>query len=133
MVEPSNATDTLGITVEAASRNYARSDPAFLEQVLQLRGQLQAVGVVVQDPIVAGTKGIGDLQPVLQTLILGGPGLVALCSVAKVWLRERGDRVLRLTTRNDGDKAVIEVDGKNVTDETLRTFAAEALNRQSKE
>ena len=48
----------------------------------------------------------------------------------KHWLRERGDRLLRLTIRDTGEKDhIIQLDGKNVSDDTLLTFAKDVASR----
>lgn len=118
------------VRIEAASQQYARTDPAFLEQVLELRTDLSRAGVEVLDGDGAGKKGIGEIEPVVQAVVFGGPGLVALCGVAKVWLRQRGHRVLRITVRDSvGDEHVVLAEGKNVSDEMLLAFSRDVGKR----
>ncbi|MFG2545693.1 hypothetical protein ACGFOM_24965 [Streptomyces sp. NPDC048594] len=118
------------VRVEATSRQYARTDPAFLEQVLELRTDLLSVGVEVLDADGEGKKGVGEIEPVVQAVVLGGPGLVALCGVARVWLRRRGHRVLRITVRDgNGEEHVIVAEGENVSDEALLAFCRDVGKR----
>lgn len=117
------------VTIEAASRQYADMDPAFLEQVLELRVDLIKAGVEVLDGDGRGQKGLGDVEPIIQAVVIGGPGLLALCDVVKLWLKQRGDRLLRITVEDGDGKHVIEVDGKNVSDETLLAFIKDAAKR----
>lgn len=125
-----NANSRASVTLEAASRQYARNDPAFLQQFSTLRQDLRRAGIEVVESNGAGTKGIGELEPVVQAVVVGGSGLLALCSVAKLWLRQRGDRLIRITVRNkDGEDHVIQIDGKNVSDETLLKFCKDAAKR----
>lgn len=118
------------VRIEAASQQYARMDPAFLEQVLELRMDLSRAGIEVLDGDGAGKKGAGEIEPVVQAVVLGGPGLIALCGVAKAWLRRRGHRVLRITVRDSmGEEHVVLAEGKNVSDETLLAFSKDVGKR----
>lgn len=111
------------VTIETASRQYVRTDPAFLEQVVELRADLVKAGVEVVGGNERGQKGLGDVESIVQVVVLGGPGLLALCGVVRLWLKQRGDRLLRLTVEEKDGKHVVEVDGTNVSDETLLAFA----------
>jgi hypothetical protein len=117
------------VTIETASRQYANVDPAFLEQVLELRAGLSNAGVEVLGGDGRGQKGLGEVEPIIQAIVIGGPGLLALCGVAKLWLKQRGDRLLRITVDDGDGKHVLEVDGKNVSDETLLAFSKDAAKR----
>lgn len=125
-----DANDRTSITIETASRQYARTDPAFLDQVAQLRRDLARAGAEIADGPSPGEKGLAELTPVIQAVVIGGPGLLALCGVAKLWLRQRGDRLLRITARDEGGRErVVEVDGRNVSDETLLAFSKDVAER----
>jgi Effector Associated Constant Component 1 len=119
--------DMLEVKIETASRLYARTDPAFLEQVTQLRRSLSSAGLQVLEETTPGTKGGLDVTSVVQAVVAGGPGLIALCGVAKLWLKQRGDRIIRLTVHDGDNQAhVIEIRGENVSDESLVAFAKDA-------
>ncbi|MEW9530815.1 hypothetical protein [Microbispora sp. NPDC049125] len=114
----------MAVSIETASRVYGRQDGAFLEQVNDLRRSLRAKGVRLTEQEEAGTKGGVDLGSTVEALIAGGAGLTALCSVVKVWLQQRGDRLARLTFRAaDGAEVRATVEGRNISDETLLRFA----------
>jgi hypothetical protein len=117
----------LEVRIETASRLYARADPAFLEQVMQLRRSLSNAGLQVLEEKAPGSKGGLEVTSVVQAIVAGGPGLIALCGVAKSWLKQRGDRIIRLTV-HDGDNQVhvLEIHGENVSDESLVAFAKDA-------
>ena len=120
------------VVLTAASRRYARRDPAFLEQVGSLRHELTRSGVEVQDGERPGEKGLAEIEPVIQTLAVGGVGVATICGVVKLWLRQRGDRLIRMTVRGrDGADQVIELEGTNVSDETLLTFTEDVVKRLS--
>jgi hypothetical protein len=112
------------VHIETASRVYDHRDGAFLEQVGDLRRALAVEGVRLVDRDEAGTKGGVDIGSTVETLVAGGAGLTALCGVVKAWLRQRGDRLARLTFRAaDGAEVTAVVEGQNVSDETLLKFA----------
>jgi hypothetical protein len=120
----SEADNLLDVKVEAASRLYDRTDPAFLAQVMQLRRDMSTAGVQVLEEELPGRKGGSEIMPIVQAVVAGGPGLLALCGVAKAWLKQRGDRLIRLTVhRADKDGLVLEIHGENVSDETLIAFS----------
>ncbi|WP_157574638.1 hypothetical protein [Nocardia jejuensis] len=118
------------VTIETASRQYARSDPAFLEQVVGLQDDLTLAGIKILSSTEGGQKGIGEVEPIVRAVVIGGPGLIALFSVAKVWLKQRGDRLLRISvTDKSGDTKIIRLDGKNVSDEAMLAFAEDMAKR----
>jgi len=120
----SEADDLFLVKIQTASRLYDRTDPTFLTQVMQLRRDISTAGVQVLEDELSGHKGGLEITPVIQAVVAGGPGLLALCGVAKMWLKQRGDRLIRLTVpRTDEDDLVFEIHGENVSDEALVAFA----------
>ncbi|GAB2745647.1 effector-associated constant component EACC1 [Amycolatopsis magusensis] len=117
------------VTIETASRQYVRTDPVFLEHVVELRDDLVRAGIEVVSGDGRGQKGFGDVEPIVQAVVLGGPGLLALCGVVKLWLKQRGGRLLRMTVEVRDGKHVVELDGKNVSDETLLAFSKDVAKR----
>jgi hypothetical protein len=125
--EPVNETEyVMEVKVETASRLYAQNDPVFLEQVTGLRRDISAAGVQVLENEISGHKGGAEITPIVQAVVAGGPGLLALCGVVKLWIKQRGDRLVRLTAHGaDGHDRILELDGKNVSDETMVAFTKE--------
>ena len=92
-----------------------------------MRRSLSNAGLQVLEEKAPGSKGGLEVTSVVQAIVAGGPGLIALCGVAKSWLKQRGDRIIRLTV-HDGDNQVhvLEIHGENVSDESLVAFAKDA-------
>jgi membrane-associated two-gene conflict system component 1 (EACC1) len=121
-----DADNVLEVKVEAASRLYDQNDPAFLQQVSTLQRDISAAGIQVLETELPGRKGGSDITPVVQAIVAGGPGLVALCGVVRLWIKQRGDRLIRLTVRGADERdRVLELDGRNVSDEKLVAFFKE--------
>lgn len=117
----------IGVQLELASRVHGRQDGVFLEQVEDLRRDLAARGLRVVSDAQPGTKGGSELASTLQLVVAGGAGLTSLCGVVALWLRQRGDRLMRLTVKAaDGTERSVELEGKNVSDATLVRFAQDA-------
>jgi hypothetical protein len=120
---------TAVVTLEALSDEFDPGHEAFLEQVDDLRHDLQDAGVSIVAEHRPGTKGAADLIPVVQVVVSGGAGLAAVCSVAKLWIRQRGKRVLRFrATSKDGRTEQHIVTAENVSDETLLRFLERILD-----
>ena len=117
----------IGVQLELASRVHGRRDGVFLEQVEDLRRGLVARGLRVVSDAQPGTKGGVELASTLQVVVAGGAGLTSLCGVVALWLRQRGDRLVRLTVKApDGAERSVELEGKNVSEASLVRFAQSA-------
>lgn len=119
--------EEIAVQLELASRVHGRQDGVFLEQVDGLRRDLVARGLRVVPEAQPGTKGGVELASTLQVVLAGGAGLTSLCGVVALWLRQRGDRLIRLTVKAaDGTEQSVELEGKNVSDASLIAFAQRA-------
>lgn len=106
-------------SMQVRSEVFDANDERWQNQVQVLLEDLRGAGTQVQQNVtpVAGTK--GGLSELI--IALGSAGVFsAAVSVIANWLRERNDRVIEITTVQDGDKKITRITGKNVSDETLR-------------
>lgn len=120
----------VGVTLELASRVHGRQDGVFLQQVEELRRDLTAQGLKVASDAQPGTKGAVELASTLDVVIAGGAGMTTLCGVVALWLRQRGDRLVRMTVRAaDGTERSVEMEGKNISEAALLRFAQGAAKQ----
>ncbi len=119
-------------TIELASTQFERTDSAFLDQVVELLDDIadsDGIQVVRDQP--SGTKGLAEIEPIIAVVMAGGPGMVALCSVAKLWIKQRGDRLLRITMKDPkGSVYVYEVDSNNFSEDAMLEAFSDVLKRQ---
>jgi hypothetical protein len=115
--------DKITVLITASSQTFEPWEETFIEQVEELRRELHAASIQVAAENVPQTKGGAEITPIIEAIVSGGAGMTALCQVIKLWIKQRGDRMISLTVRNDdGSHTMKEITGHNVEDRTIIEF-----------